>query len=73
VSKILNHVEKGVTATYARHSYDAEKQRALELWGQRVQDLVRNINGPRAAYSGAGSDTVVHFASDPDTFLNPGR
>ena len=28
VSKILNHVERGITGTYDRHSYDAEKRRA---------------------------------------------
>lgn len=31
VSKILNHVESGVTAVYDRHSYDAEKREALEF------------------------------------------
>jgi Phage integrase family len=29
VSKILNHVEPGVTAVYDRHSYDREKREAL--------------------------------------------
>lgn len=33
VSKILNHVESGVTAIYDRHSYDAEKREALAKWG----------------------------------------
>jgi len=40
VSKILNHVETGVTAVYDRHSYDREKRAALDLWGQRVARLV---------------------------------
>ena len=39
VSKILNHVETGVTAVYDRHSYDPEKRHALELWGQYVESL----------------------------------
>ena len=39
VSKILNHVESGVTAVYDRHSYDQEKREALGLWGRRVADL----------------------------------
>lgn len=40
VSKILNHVESGITAVYDRHSYDAEKRLALENWGQRVQEIL---------------------------------
>ncbi len=40
VSRILNHVEQGVTAVYDRHSYDPEKRQALELWGRRVEEIV---------------------------------
>lgn len=40
VSKILNHVETGVTAVYDRHSYDAEKRHALEAWAARLEDIV---------------------------------
>ena len=40
VSKILNHVESGVTAVYDRHSYDPEKRQALEAWGARVEEIV---------------------------------
>jgi len=32
VSKILNHVETGITAVYDRHGYDAEKRAALDFW-----------------------------------------
>ena len=32
VSKILNHVETGVTAVYDRHGYDLEKRAALDFW-----------------------------------------
>ena len=39
VQKLLNHVERGVTAVYDRHSYDAEKREALEKWGARVDLL----------------------------------
>jgi hypothetical protein len=46
VGKILNHVESNVTATYDRHSYDAEKRQALEAWSTRVQEIV---TGERAA------------------------
>jgi integrase len=41
VSKILNHVERGVTAVYDRHSYDLEKRQALEAWSPQAQDHSR--------------------------------
>ena len=41
VSKILNHVERGVTAIYDRHSYDREKRQALEAWGRRLKAIVQ--------------------------------
>ena len=46
VSKILNHVESGVTSVYDRHSYDAEKRLALDAWGRRVEEI---ISGEAAA------------------------
>jgi len=47
VSKILNHVEQGVTAVYDRHSYDAEKRAALKRWGTRIEDLLRDSSQAR--------------------------
>ncbi len=41
VSKILNHVEGGVTAIYDRYSYDNEKEHALEAWAQKLCTLAR--------------------------------
>ena len=41
VSKILNHVESGVTAVYDRHSYDKEKQQALYKWSKRLEKIVK--------------------------------
>lgn len=40
VSKVLNHVETGVTAVYDRHSYDAEKRKALTAWGRQLQRIL---------------------------------
>ena len=40
VSKILNHVERGVTAVYDRHSYDDEKRMALDAWGRRLHGII---------------------------------
>jgi hypothetical protein len=42
VSKILNHVETGVTAVYDRHSYDPEKRSALDFWGRRLEAIIAN-------------------------------
>ncbi len=41
VSKILNHVESGVTAVYDRHSYDKEKRAALEKWSKRLEKIFK--------------------------------
>ena len=41
VSKILNHAESGITAVYDRHSYDKEKQQALETWGRKLDDILK--------------------------------
>jgi integrase len=54
VSKILNHVEGGITAVYDRHSYDPEKKLALEAWGQRLDAI---LAGKQAA------DNVVALRS----------
>ncbi len=43
VSKILNHVEPGVTKVYDRYSYDKEKQEALNAWGQRLSRIVSGL------------------------------
>jgi integrase len=40
VSKILNHVETGVTAVHDRHSYDLEKRAALDFWGKRLDQII---------------------------------
>jgi integrase len=40
VSKILNHVERGVTAVYDRHSYDREKRQALEAWSHKLKAII---------------------------------
>ena len=40
ISKILNHVERGVTAVYERHSYDAEKRIALDAWARALTAII---------------------------------
>ncbi len=41
VSKLLNHVEPGVTAVYDRHSYDDQKRAALEAWNNELDRMVK--------------------------------
>ena len=45
ISKILNHVERGITAIYDRHSYDPEKQAALAWWDTKLASILK----PKAA------------------------
>jgi integrase len=40
VSKILNHVEQGVTRVYDRYSYDREKRAALDRWARRLEQIL---------------------------------
>jgi len=40
VSKVLNHVEKGVTRVYDRYTYDREKRQALETWAERLEEIL---------------------------------
>lgn len=40
VSKLLNHVERGVTAVYDRHGYDDEKRMALDAWSRKLEAII---------------------------------
>jgi integrase len=42
ISKILNHVERSITAVYDRHSYDAEKRAALDWWDAKLTAILDN-------------------------------
>ena len=42
ISKILNHIERNVTAVYDRHSYDSEKRAALDWWDIKLQGILDN-------------------------------
>jgi integrase len=44
IEKILNHTSgsfRGVVGIYQRHDFGAEKAKALELWGQHIDGLVK--------------------------------
>jgi integrase len=47
IAKVLNHIDRGVTAIYDRHSYDAEKRVALETWARKLDEIV--TSKPEAA------------------------
>ena len=40
IGKVLNHGERGVTAVYDRHSYDAEKREALDIWCRHLKSIL---------------------------------
>lgn len=40
VSKILNHAENSVTAVYDRHTYDKEKRNALQVWANKLEQIL---------------------------------
>ena len=44
VSKMLNHTENSVTAIYDRHSYDTEKKNAIEIWGNKLNEIINDRN-----------------------------
>ena len=52
VSKILNHVEQGVTRVYDRYSYDKEKCIALNKWSRRLEQI---LTGKQAKVVSIGS------------------
>jgi len=40
IGKVLNHVDRSVTAIYNQHHYDREKQQALEAWERKLLAIV---------------------------------
>ena len=40
IGKVLNHVDRSVTAIYNQHHYDREKQQALEAWDRKLLAIV---------------------------------
>ena len=49
VSKILNHVERGITAVYDRHSYDADKRDAMWKWEAHLAGVLKAKNGEKTS------------------------
>jgi len=42
IAKILNHKDRDITAVYDRHSYDAEKKEALDMWSVELIKILRS-------------------------------
>lgn len=40
IKKILNHADRDITAIYDRYGYDDEKREALDMWAQRLREIV---------------------------------
>jgi integrase len=40
IAKVLNHKEREITAVYDRYGYGPEIQRALEIWGRRINEIL---------------------------------
>jgi hypothetical protein len=59
VKRILNHVEREITAVYDRHSYDAEKREALEAWAARLMTIVSNKQAPQISGSKIMNPTPI--------------
>lgn len=45
IGKVLNHAERGVTAVYDRHSYDAERRVALDTWDRKLRAVIERTEG----------------------------
>ncbi len=58
IAKVLNHAESGATAVYDRSTGELEIERALRLWGDRLQEILHGQE-PR--------DNVVGFELDAAT------
>lgn len=41
IERILNHSDGTVTAIYDRYSYDKEKAEALEIWGNKLEEIIK--------------------------------
>jgi integrase len=47
LSRVLNHAKRGVTEQhYIKHGYDDEKRNALEIWSQKLRNIVNNAENP---------------------------
>ena len=55
VKKLLNHADRDITAVYDRHSYDPEKQKALNTWGRELETIIKGKKENKVVKLGAAS------------------
>ncbi len=60
VSKILNHVETGVTSVYDRHGYDNEKRAALDTWERTLTAILAKKEGDSNVVAFTGQKQVAN-------------
>ena len=53
IGKVLNHAERGVTAVYDRHAYDAEKRAALDAWSRALREILAETSRDGVQRGGA--------------------
>ena len=58
MSKLLNHLETGVTAIYDRYSYDPEKQQALAAWGAKINTILAEKTEQQCTTASIDRDAV---------------
>ena len=63
VNKLLNHVERGITAVYDRHSYDSEKVAALAKWDRRAAEILARSSSPAAEAPSSTEGSAATAAS----------
>ena len=51
IKKLLNHVERDITAVYDRHSYDPEKAAAIAWWDAKLLAILAEKSGTVLAFS----------------------
>jgi integrase len=51
IGKLLNHVERSVTAVYDRHGYDPEKQAAIAWWDAKLASIIDPKAGAVLAFA----------------------
>ena len=59
IAHVLNHADGSVTAVYDRHRYDVEKRRALDLWAERLGDILGGNSSNVIQLPFAASDAAV--------------
>ncbi len=44
IGKVLNHTNESITGVYNRYAYDDEKQQALTVWAERLEEIINSTD-----------------------------